>query len=137
MGKTISNRKERYEVDKIMQGLLLGALSPSEVPMRFVGKIISDYKLLSKRGYNNHTLGYILAVADCDWMQLELLSNAASREFKAAPCGKTIAHIIAENPHSDAVRKRILNDNHICTIKDENNLSVRDSLAPDVHRRLY
>lgn len=129
MGKTLDSTKERYEINKIVQNLLLGSMSPSEVPMRIARKIISEPKMLSRIGYKNHTLGYILAIADCDWMQQELLSNALSYEFKAAPCGRTIAHIIAENPYSDAIRERILRDRDICKIKDDNNLSVRDSIA--------
>ncbi len=93
-------------------------MRPSEIPRNVVEEIISNTKLLLRTGYNGHKLGYLLAIEDSEWIQFELLAHPPSRALKVTHDGKSVAHIVASNLHSDKIRDCILSNKDINSIKD-------------------
>ncbi len=122
--KFYSNQRDNFLFNKVVEMVAIGLVEPSSLSNEYIKRIISNPELLKKKSYNGHSIGYLFAISESEDIQRRLIEDLKVRNFKVTNDGRSIVHVIAENPASERIRLIIFSDSELNSIKDDNGRTV-------------
>lgn len=123
-----SNQRDNFLFNKVVEMVAIGLVDPLSLSNEYIKRIISNPELLKKKSYNGHNIGYLFAISESEDIQRRLIEDLKIRKFKVTNDGRSIAHLVAENPASERIRLIILSDRELNSIKDDNGRTVLSML---------